>query len=318
MTLQITTSTYQPDTMLDQELAVLGYDGMLGWPDQRPVTTSLVRSRLRPAVGAPSSALVLARTGRGTLAGAAALRYPAAAGGPARLWGPVVAPAERRHGLGTMLLERAMQLWSDEALTVRTAEIPQTREHGCRLFEQAGWTLHSTAALLRGAPTTSAPSLTSSVEDCPQIRAAGDGDAEALAQLYQTVHPEQGFEVAADTLRRWRADERYAPDALLVVPGIRGDFLAAALVYPLAHANTQEASEALLGDVLIHPSVDRAATAPPLIEAAIRAGVRHGAKVVRAVVPTLNRPLINELSDAGLQQVETIRYYEASPTPPHM
>lgn len=306
--IQFTTSQYEPHTRLDDEFAQLGYDGMSGWPDQRPVTAALVRSRLRPAGSAPPTRLVQARTSSGVLAGATALRYPPAPGAAARLWGPVVAFDWQRHGLGTMLLEQATRLWSGMAMPVRTAEIPETRKNATRLFTKAGWTLHAQAVLMRGAVTTTG------VAAHQGIRAAWDGDAAALASLYQTVHPEQGSEVAAGTLRRWRADERYVSDGLLVVPGAAGELLAAVLAYPLAHGVDSEPPEVLLGDVLVHPHADRATVARPLIAAGIAAGARHGAKVARAVIHRLDWPLIDDLTRAGLEHVDTMHYYQAPAT----
>ncbi|MER6829115.1 GNAT family N-acetyltransferase [Streptosporangium sp. NPDC000563] len=312
MTLPISISVYRPGTALDEELAALGYAAMRGWPDQRPVTAALVRSRLHPPGGAFPTIMVVARSATGGLAGAAALRHPAAPGAPARLWGPAVAPEWQRQGLGTLLLKYAADSLP-QGMVVLTAEIPATREHGCTFYTRAGWCPHSTAALLK-API--AGDLATLDEDHTLVRPAGPGDAAALGRLYHTVHPGHGFAVAQDTYPRWSSDERFVADGLLVVDGDGSGLQAAALVYPLIHSAPAEPAEALLADVLIHPGADRAALAGPLIAAALAAGARHDAEVARAIVPTTHTELLADLRAAGLATVEEIRYYQA-PLVPH-
>ncbi|WP_329079781.1 MULTISPECIES: GNAT family N-acetyltransferase [unclassified Streptosporangium] len=310
MTLPISISVYRPGTALDEELAGLGYAAMRGWPDQRPVTAALVRSRLHPPGGAFPTIMVVARSATGALAGAATLRHPAAPGAPARLWGPAVAPEWQRQGLGTLLLKYAAD-FLPQGMVVLTAEIPATREHGCAFYTRAGWRPHSTAALLK-APIIR--NLAAPGEDHPVVRSAGPGDAAALGRLYHAVHPGHGFAIAQDTYPRWSGDERFVADGLLVVDG--SDLQAAALVYPLIHAAPGEPAEALLADVLIHPGADRTALAGPLIAAALAAGARHDAEVARAIVPTSHTELLADLGAAGLATVEEIRYYQA-PLVPH-
>ncbi|MEU6718361.1 GNAT family N-acetyltransferase [Nonomuraea sp. NPDC046802] len=307
MTQNITIKPYQPGTGLDEELAGLGYSVMCGWPDQRPVTPSLVRSRLRPIGDGPPTRLVLARDQHDQLIGAAALRHPAARGAPARLWGPVVAQDQQRRGLGTRLLKEATALWSP-SMPVLTAEIPATRAHGGALYERANWNVHSEAVLMKGPAAAPSPRPVFGVV----VRPACKSDAGALSHLYETVRPGQSLAVAAGTWNRWCADERFVPDGLLVcVPAGKGDLLAAALAYPLAHSTPDEPPEVLIADVLIRPGPGRASVAGPLIRAAIASGVQHGAHVIRAIVPEADQLLIDDLSAAGLTPVETIRYYQA-------
>lgn len=308
----ITTAVYRPGTPLDEELAGLGYAAMRGWPDQRPVTAALVRSRLRPQGTVPPSIVFLVRSASGGLAAAAALRQPAGPTASARLWGPVVAPEWQRKGLGSALLKQATECLPSRA-TVLTAEIPATRGHGCKIFERAGWRLYSAAALLKARiiPTSDAPDHDQQL----RVRPADVSDAAALGRLYSAAHPEHGHDVAQDTYRRWAADERFVDDGLLVVDGAGGDLQAAALVYPLIHSGCGEPPEALLADVLVHPAADRTALTRPLIAAALAAGARHDAVVARAIVPTTAHDLLAHLQAAGMAMEEEIRYYQAPATP---
>ncbi|MEZ0076263.1 N-acetyltransferase family protein [Planotetraspora sp. GP83] len=307
MTVQIITTRYQPGTALDDELATLGYAAMRGWPDQRPVTGALVRSRLRPSGGTgPATSLILARTPAGNLAGAAALRHPAVPGTPARLWGPVIAPEWQRGGIGTRLLAHAQAFWVDRDTTVLTAEIPASRGHGCRLFERAGWARRPGAVLLKG-------DITDTRDRGLAVRPLEPEDSAALADLYLAINPGHGQAVADDTYRRWSADERFVADGLLVIDGPGAALAAATLVYPLIHATCGEPAEVLVADVLVHPGADRAAVAGPLIAAGIAAGAKHGALVARAIVPYTDRPLIGDLRRAGLDPVAETVYYQAPP-----
>ncbi|WP_329423439.1 serine/threonine-protein phosphatase [Streptosporangium sp. NBC_01495] len=305
VTLPVSIAAYQPGTPLDTELAGLGYAAICGWPDQRPVTTALARSQLRPFADSPPTLMFLARTAGGVLVAAAALRYPSGPGAPARLWGPVVTPNRQEHGLGTALLEQVNACLLDRETVLLTAGIPATRQHGCAFFERAGWRLHSTAALLH---TLIVPAP---VVDRADVRVLDTADAAALGRLYHAVHPTHELVVAAGTYRRWSADERFITDGLVGVANPDGELQAAALIYPLIHVSSQEPAEALLAEVLVHPSADRAALARPLIMAVLAAGARHDARVARAVVPTVERALLADLHAAGLTTAEEVRSYQA-------
>ncbi|GAA0818203.1 GNAT family N-acetyltransferase [Streptosporangium amethystogenes subsp. fukuiense] len=300
-------SVYRPGTVLDDELAGLGYAAMRGWPDQRPVTAALVRSRLRPPGKALPTMLFVSRTASGGLAAAAAVRHSAAPGAPARLWGPVVAPEWQRRGLGTLLLQYVTDYLPGHGVVALTAEIPASREHGCALYERAGWVPHSSAVLLKGPLAPPAHPPVGGV----RVRPVGVSDAAALGRLYRAVNPGHGGVVAENTYWRWGSDERFVADGLLGVDGAVGELRAAALVYPLIHASPGEPAEALLADVLVRPGEDRAAVAQPLIAATLAAGIRHDAVVARAVVPAAQRDLLADLRAAGLTAREDIRYYQA-------
>ncbi|WP_082801670.1 GNAT family N-acetyltransferase [Herbidospora cretacea] len=308
MTPPISSVVYLPGTALDEKLADLGYAAMRGWPDQRPVTSALVRSRLRRNGNAQPTTMLLARLPNGTLAGAAALRHGTAPGLSARLWGPIVAPEWQRRGLGTALLQQAVRC-HDGGASLLTAEIPEARKHGCEFFERAGWQLHSTATLLK-ADLTALP-------DVPHpgrvgVRQAEASDADALSRLYQSIHPEHGQQVAEDTYLRWTADERFVSDGLLIAAGTGDQLRGAALMYPLAHMDPAEPTEALLADVLIDPATERSDVAAPLIAAALAAGLRHHAPVVRAIVPDSATDLLSDLHAVGLAPAGQIRYFRAN------
>src|SRR5262249_2372288 len=121
----ITVDDYRPSPALDEELAALGYTGIQGWPDQAPVDASLARAMLRPA-GMTATTLLLHRDDDGRLLAGAAVRWPATLDSTGRLWGPVVQPEARGHGLG-----RSLMLAIDELLARRpgvlisTTEIPE-------------------------------------------------------------------------------------------------------------------------------------------------------------------------------------------------
>ncbi|WP_062356232.1 GNAT family N-acetyltransferase [Herbidospora yilanensis] len=308
MTISISNIAYEPRTPLDEELADLGYAAMRGWPDQRPVTSALVRSRLRPSGNALPTTVFLARLADGTLAAAAALRHAAAPGSSARLWGPIVAPEWQQRGLGTALLQEAAEFQADGTQALLTAEIPGARKHGYEFFEKAGWRPHSTAALLK-ADLSLLPRLPD--RGWVRVRRAEASDVDALSHLYQALHPDHGRQVAEDTYRRWSADERFVSDGLLIVDGPSGDLQGAALMYPLAHDDPAEPAEALLADVLIAPDTDRAEVAPPLITAALSAGIRHHAVVARSIVPDNAPALLADLHALGMTTTGQIRYYQA-------
>jgi len=305
VTLPVSISVYQPGTFLDAELADLGHAALRGWPDQRPMTAALVRSLLRTFEGSPPTLMFLTRTAGGDLVAAAALCYPAGPGVPGRLWGPVVDPGWQRQGLGTVLLEQVNACLLDRETVLVTAEIPAIRRHGCAFFTKAGWRLHSTAALLHTL-TIPAPG-----GDLPDLRVLGAEDAAALGRLYYAVHPTCEPLVAAGIYRRWSTDERFVTDGLVGVASPDGELQAAALMYPLIHANPGEPAEALLAEVLVHPGADRAALVGPLIAAVLDAGARHDALVARAVVSTTERALLADLHAAGLATVEEVRSYQA-------
>jgi hypothetical protein len=82
-----------------EELAVLAQRCLSGYSDDRPVSASLVRSRLTNALTGVPPVLAVARNGQG-LAGWCAVRRPEPGEARARLWGPVVEPRAERISVG--------------------------------------------------------------------------------------------------------------------------------------------------------------------------------------------------------------------------
>jgi GNAT superfamily N-acetyltransferase len=306
---RISVVDYVPDSDLDAELADLSYAAVHGWSDQRPITASLVRSRLR-RTGMTATTLALHRDAEGKLVGAAALRWPAILEANARLWGPVVHPTARGRGIGRALLTTVAKIVATHpGIRVRTAEIPESRTCGWSLFERAGWRGSGTSSLLER-PLAATEPFAARVP----VRTVHSGEYldPALAALFAGARPHLGYATARDTYTRWKADERYTPSGLLLVDGSEG-LLGAALVYPLRHGGSGEPAEALLADLITAKHLDPATeenVRTALVGAALDAGARAGAIVARAVVDDAD--LITTLLAAGFQLVDRIRYY----TPP--
>jgi GNAT superfamily N-acetyltransferase len=292
---------YLPRTSLDAELAALGYAAVSGWPDQRPITAALVRSRLRPAGHAAATMLATHRDSAGRLVGAAALRWPSYPDTPGRLWGPIVHPAHRHQGIGTRLLTALATRIGD--CVILTAEIPTRRADTLRFYQTAGWHDAGTATLLkRRLPLPATADLPPDLRlRFPRPREDLTGP---LARLAATADPSSP--AAADTFSRWSADERYTP-AGLALADHHGRLTGVALAYPLAHSDAVEPAEVLLADLIAAPDNDTTALRGALITAALhQAATTVDATVARAVVgaPTLVK-LLNEL---GFSHVDEVRY----------
>ncbi|WP_180931199.1 GNAT family N-acetyltransferase [Streptomyces sp. AJS327] len=281
--------TYQPPHLahhpahpqLDVELAQLGYACVHGWPDQRPITPALVRSRLAAPALAPPTLVVTIRTHQGELAAAAALRHPASPTATARLWGPLVHPTHQRHGLGHSLLNALTPHLPPPGTRVTTAEIPQERTAATAFLTTRGWTADHGAVLLKAPlPLPAIPHPPDAI-----IRPARPGeDLTRIDALHAAARP--GDPNATGAGVRWAADERFDPPCLTLAEA-DGRLLAAALVYPLAHTQPHaEPAEALLGDLLLHPQTHhRPAIALHTARRALEAAHQAGAHIVRAIVP---------------------------------
>lgn len=308
----LTVTDYRPDSELDAELAELVYRATRGWSDQRPVTSSLVRSLLRPA-GMTATTLVLHRSEDGRLLGAGALRWPATLDTPGRTWGPMVLPEERGKGIGGAVL-RAMQevLAGRPGTRMITSEIPGTRTCGWSLFERAGWVDSGISRLLQRELPADAAELPAPAPEAA-VRSARQGEYlhKALADLFAEVNPDVEYATARDTFARWSADSRYTPDGLLLSEGPDG-LQGAAIVYPLSNPALGEPAEAFIADVLTSPNLTdnhRAAVRAGLVAAALRAGAAAGAEVARAVVAC---PYLTEtMQAAGFSVADEIRFYAA-------
>jgi GNAT superfamily N-acetyltransferase len=297
---------YRPDPALDNDLADLGYAALFGWPDQSPITASLIRSWLRPA-GTTATTLALHRGNEGELLGAAALTWPSTLDAPGYLWGPVVHPAAQRGGVGSTLLGALSDVVAARpGIRVITSEIPETRKAGWALYERAGWRNTSTASLL----TRSLPAPASLPTGVP-VRTMRSGEYldPELAELFAGARPELGYATARDTYTRWTSDERYDPDGLLLADGPDG-LLGAALVYPVTHNRHGQPHEVTLADVIVRTTLAVEAAAgvrEALVGAALDVGADLDAAVARAVVD--DDDLIATLHAAGFNTVDQIRYY---------
>ncbi|GAA1818305.1 GNAT family N-acetyltransferase [Planosporangium flavigriseum] len=301
---------YQPDPQLDAELAALGYAVVAGWPDQRPITDALVRSRLCPIGQVAATLLATHRTPGGRLIAAAALRWPGYPGTPGRLWGPIIHPAHRRRGLGNAVLTALTRHLASNDAAILTAEVPARRSAASRFYQAAGWQPAGEAALLkRWLP------LPSAEEVPPGIRLRTPDPREdltmPLAELYATANPGSDPAAAADAFSRWCADERFTPESLTVAEDRHG-LIAAALAYPLAHRDPREPTEVLLADLLTTTAIDRLRTA--LVTTALNTVAQTvNATVARAV--TADTDVVNLLLRLGFHRVDRLRYYRYAHRP---
>ncbi|MFD4210548.1 GNAT family N-acetyltransferase, partial [Micromonospora tulbaghiae] len=131
-----------------EELAVVAQQCIAGYSDDRPVSASLVRSRLTNALTGAPPVLTVARDGR-KVVGWCAVRRPEPGEQRARLWGPVVDLAARRAGLGRRLLQTVVEAveWP-----LVTTDVPVDRDGATDFFIRSGWEVLDTISVLHGAP----------------------------------------------------------------------------------------------------------------------------------------------------------------------
>lgn len=299
---------------LDADLAILASRAVAGWPDEQPITASLVSSLLRPPPGARQTFLVSARGDTGTLRGWAAL-VSAPTGGTARLWGPVVPPDDQRHTIGSALLA-AVRESSQFRVSGRilTAGIPRRRGGAQKFFANHGWRTARNADLMLatsadergGTPYASCEIVTCSPHD--------ERQAVEIGKLYAAVNPHVDEVTASTTLDRWRTDPRFEPDqCLLAYDGDR--LVGAAVLYPLASVTYGQPSQVAVHDVLVEPKcsvVDRERM-NQLISAAVRtASQKYPGAPLRAVS---DRPLLSKcLREHNFQALDVLSYYEPNPS----
>lgn len=243
---------------LCQELAALAQRCITGFSDDRPVSASLVRSRLANALTGEPPVLVLARASD-ELLGWCAVRRPEPSERRARLWGPVVDPRTRRTGLGSQLL-RAVASAADWPLV--TTDVPGDRPGATEFFTSAGWRVLHTITVLHGQPRC---------EESTSDNAVGFSALEeyvsAAAQRFGGHEPD----FAAATVRRWRDDARFRLENLLLDPAT------GSLLLSLPQHNA-DSSELLLAELWAAPAARQR-----LIRAAHTVAGRQGLETVRAV-----------------------------------
>ncbi|GHG12115.1 GNAT family N-acetyltransferase [Streptomyces filamentosus] len=245
--------------VLCEQIAVVSQRGIGGFSDDRPVSASLVRSRLTNALTGAPPVLVLARAGE-ELVGWCAVRHPEPHEARARLWGPVVDPRVRRSGLGSQLLREVTGLvvWP-----LMTTDVPVDRPGAAEFFAGAEWRVLHEVTVLRGVPVPRGMATADNSVGFADL----DGYVAAAARQFGGYPA--GF--AEATLPRWRDDARFQPDHLLLDPPT------GSLLLALAQHNGAS-SELLLAELWATPAARR-----PLIRAAHTLAARQGLEAVRAV-----------------------------------
>jgi GNAT superfamily N-acetyltransferase len=296
---------YRPDPDLDGDIADVCYAAVYGWPDQRPVTGSLMRSWLTPQ-SLTATTLALHRDPAGSLVGAAALRWPATPDLPTQLWGPIVHPSAQRHGLGRALIGALIKVAENKpGIKITSYGVPEARRAGWQLFERLGWTCRPGARIVEHPLPAPARPMAYPVRNAQP----GEYLDPALAELVSSARPHLSYAVARDTYARWAADSRYTREGLLLVDG-PDHLLGAALVYTLKHLGDPEPTEANVNDLVVRGDLDPAAAASvrgSLIAAVLAAGEEMGAVVARS---TVEDPVVNQaLVDAGFRVLDDVRIY---------
>ncbi|MFD7341089.1 GNAT family N-acetyltransferase [Streptomyces violascens] len=242
-----------------EELASLAQRCIAGYSDDRPVSASLVRSRLTNALTGAPPVLAVARDGR-EVVGWCAVRRPEPGEQRARLWGPVVDPAAHRAGLGRRLLQTVVEAveWP-----LVTTDVPLDRDGATDFFTRSGWEVLDTITVLHGAPADGL------------LGAVTAADIEAPeAYVAKAARRFAGLEAsfADSTWSRWRDDARFHPETLLLDPPT------GSLLLALAQENATS-SELLLAEVW---AADEEVRRRLIAQAHILAGARQVA-TVRAV-----------------------------------
>jgi GNAT superfamily N-acetyltransferase len=309
---QIDLRPYRSEPALDATLARIGYAAVTGWPDQRPITADLVASRLAPPTDTADTILATIADAGHVIAWVA-LR-PAPPTGTARLWGPVVQPGYQTLGLGQQLLATitATEAFQQDRGRLTTAEIPCRRRSAREFFANAGWQPAGTASLLRRTPARE-PQLGAATDVDPRISTLADNNGNrelprSIARLYALDRADEGLAVAAATLRRWQGDRRYRPDHLLVAATPSGSLAGVCLLYPLAHATTDEPPEVLLADLLTDPEHDPLITTARLLDASIAHTAKHHPDATLRAITT-NDFLAAALARRGAELADFVIYY---------
>ncbi|MFI1189413.1 GNAT family N-acetyltransferase [Streptomyces californicus] len=151
---------------LCEHLADLAQQCIAGFSDDRPVSASLVRSRLTNALTGAPPVLAVARVDRG-ITGWCAVRRPEPGEARARLWGPVVAPGARRTGLATRLLDAVV---GATPWPLMTTDVPADRHGAADFFARSGWTELDTVTVLHGTPTQGSTEATTA-DTAPELEA---------------------------------------------------------------------------------------------------------------------------------------------------
>lgn len=308
----ITVAEHRPDARLDAALSVLAHQVIAGWPDQRPVTPALVRSRLHAPPQAPATIIATHHTANGVLVGAAALRHPEGPHGTGRLWGPIVHPAHRRRGLG-----RALVSALPPDVSVTTAEIPTRRTTGTGFFAALGWRTAAHGQLL----TRTLP-VPRRVAPAGVTLRPGAVPEDILSDFHITARPHMGTTAAHGTAARWARDERYDPAGVWSAwTTASRRCVGVALVYPLAppapHEEGAPPGEVLLADLLVAPEAPYADDVRLALTAAAlnTAHARTRERTARCVVDPCIDPRNVLIAELGFSTADFVTYRPETPEP---
>jgi hypothetical protein len=198
-------------------------------------------------------------------------------------------------------------------VNLSTAEIPVIRVAG-QLFTTAGWQIRrELVQYTRNLPFAeplarpiTGETLIRPLQPIEDLRAR-------LADLSHRCAPGARQSLTYATFARWSSDERFAPDCLLLAEHDT-TLVGAALVYPLAHSDPSEPTEALLADVLIDPALpveDAAALRRQLSRRALTSACTgHRAQVVRALADATDMPTRDALISLGCVPRGLFRCYQ--------
>ncbi|MFK0119306.1 hypothetical protein [Streptomyces sp. NPDC090994] len=187
-----------------EELAVLAQRCISGYSDDRPVSASLVHSRLTNALTGAGPVLAVARDGQ-EVTGWCAVRRPEPGEARARLWGPVVEPSARRASLGLRLLQTVVDAVQYPLVTT---DVPVDRDGAGMFFTRSGWEVLDTITVLHGTPSDGPGAVT----------AVGITGLEAYVAAAGRRFAGLESSFAASTLPRWRDDARFSAETLLLDP----------------------------------------------------------------------------------------------------
>lgn len=243
---------------LCEEIAAVAQQSIAGFSDDRPVSASLVRSRLTNALTGAPPVLVLARAG-GELVGWCAVRRPEPDEARARVWGPVVAPFTRGAGLGSRLLREAT---GAVGWPLMTTDVPVDRAGAARFFTAARWRVLNTVTVLHRSPA---------YEESGVSNAVGFSGLQEYVSAAARRFGGHGPGFADATLQRWHGDARFQPEHLLLDPAT------GSLLLALTQRN-RSSSELLLAEMWA-----ASAARLSLIRAGITLAAREGVATVRAV-----------------------------------
>lgn len=250
---------------LAAEVAELAQGAIRGFSDERPVNGALVASRLNSPANKMEPEILVCRH-RGQVIAGLAVRTPTQDEPRARLWGPVVAGAHRRRGVGSALMSC---IHRGAVTPLRSTDIPEDRPAAGLFFTRHGWRVGQSHTIYR-AQRAAIPRLApaAGIHSAARLPVA-DATRLVVAAAERFGDPLAG--AAAGVFDRWGRDHRFRLDNILVDPTSGGMLLA------LPQRNG-DASELLIAELWCPPDA-----APNLLHAAVAVMDGHGASSMRLV-----------------------------------